>query len=226
MSDFEIDFEWPLAAKYDFQPATAEELREMERWEIYAIVLGHIVPSGQIRDHRPKPKAMEFAVKALVECEKTPFETVVLKVTRAIGALSGKIDQSVRSSGNPPPDRGDTLGSWFPVRQRLRWMFEGKNEEFTWPHPAVQYKGDLGIYLIPDKNNKPLLALRPHDLEAALVLYAARMIATGTTFNICEYCKTPFLSGGTRFRNKRGDARFCSSACRWRWHNETRRKAR
>jgi hypothetical protein len=255
MSDFEIDFEWPVAAKYEFRPASAEEIREVEKWEFYDIprwrsqgmpeaelplVLGQIVPSGQIRNHRPKPEAMELAVKALVECEKTPIHTVALKVTRAIGALSGKISQTdhelarhartIRAlSGKiaqTKPDRGDILINWYSVRLRLRWMFEGKYNEFTWPHPAVQYKGNLGIYLIPDKDNKPLLALRPANLEDALVLYAARMIATGTTFNICEHCKTPFLSGGTRFRNKRGDARFCSSACRWKWHNESRRKTR
>jgi len=111
----------------------------------------------------------------------------------------------------------------------LGWDKEYKsaNTEYKWPAPETQNVGELGIFLVPDKNNKPVFAMRPHDLREALVLCAARMIATGTTFNICENCKAPFLSGGGRSRNKkRGDARFCSDECRWKYHNESRRKAR
>jgi hypothetical protein len=119
---------------------------------------------------------------------------------------------------------------WRSTAMRLQMMFEGRDivlgKEYKWPEPQAQWKGDIGIYLVPDKNKRPVLALRPTDLQSALILYAARMIATGTTFNICGHSKTPFLSGGTRFRTKRGDARFCSSECRWKWHNELRRKAR
>jgi hypothetical protein len=106
------------------------------------------------------------------------------------------------------------------------WDVAAPLKEYKWPAPETQQVGQLGVFLVPNKDNKPLLALRPETLHDALVLYAARMIATGTTFNICENCKAPFLSGGHRGRNKRGDSKFCSSGCRWKWHNETRRKAR
>src|SRR5262249_30101381 len=149
---------------------------------------------------------------------------VALKVVSALGPMFPGF-----------PD-GDPVAAWRAHAERLQMMFEGRafhwdydapknirprpQKEYKWPHPYTQQVGELGIYLVPDKNNKRVLALRPDELQAALVLYAARMIATGTTFNICEHCKTPFLSGGTRFRTKRGDARFCSSECRWKWHNE------
>src|SRR6516225_2121613 len=229
MSDFEIDFEWPVA-KYEFQPATAEEVteyqvrqsRELSRipeaeWPLY---LGRIVSVSEGKNHRPKATTMELAVKALVECKETPFHVVALKVARAVGTLW-------------EGPKGDKLTGWRSVARQLRFMFEGKpgfpwerDPEYKWPHPATQDVGELQIRLVPDKDNKPLLALQPAGLHEALVFCAARMIATGTTFNICENCRTPFLSGGVRGRNKRGDARFCSSQCRWKHHNESRRNAR
>jgi hypothetical protein len=227
MRDFEIDFEWPLAPKYEFRPASAEELskirpedlqrvREAER----AVYFGRIVSVGKAKDHRPTTDAMEKVVRALVECKETPIHIVALKVARVVGTLW---------PGFPSGEFG-LMDPWRNLAQELRFIFEGRfvyhGKEYKWPDPVAQYKGDLGIYLVPDKNNNPVLALRPGELRAALVLYAARMKATGTTFNICENCKTPFLSGGTRFRNKRGDAKFCSDECRWKYHNETRRKHR
>ena len=223
MSEFEIDFEWPVA-KYVLQPATTEEVRktcfqpgipEAEK----PLYLGRIIPTGKPKHHRPKKEAMELAVRVLVECKETSFREVALKVARVVGALV------------PKDPKGDPVAGWHLLALRLQEMFEGKffvdGKEYTWPQPETHYKGRLGIFLVPGKDNKPTLALRPTDLHDALILYAARMIATGTAFNICENCKTPFLSGGARGRNKkRGDARFCSDECRWRYHNESRRKAR
>jgi len=227
MSEFEIDFEWPRAPKYELRLAGPEEI---SRWLTnnppprgvpeaeWPLHFAEIVPVGEAKDHRPRAEAMQLAVKALVECKETPFHIVALKVVRALGPMF--------PLGLP---RGDPVLAWETVALKLRMMFEGKDfvlgKEYRWPEPQAQWKGDLGIFLVPDKDNRPVLALRPTDLQSALILYGARMIATGTTFNICEHCKTPFLSGGTRFRNKRGDARYCSSECRWKWHNESRRKA-
>jgi len=185
---------------------------------------------------------MERAVRVLVECKETPFHKVALTVARAIGTImsSGEeIDEEADEEAAKlsrkyglPDQRGDDVPLWYAVAYRLRLIFEVKafvdDEEYIWPAPEARHKGDLGVYLIPDKDNKPVLALRPADLEQALVLYAARMHANGTSFGVCKKnCKAPFLSGGSRGRNKkRGDARFCSDECRWKFHNESRRKAR
>ena len=201
MSEFEIDFEWPRAAKYELRPANAEQINQWLRangpprgvpeaeWPLH---LAEIVPAGEPKDHRPKAEAMELAVKALVECKETPFHIVALKVVRALGPMF--------PLGFP---HGDPVSVWRAVAERLQMMFEGRDivlgKEYKWPEPQAQWKGDLGIYLVPDKDRRPVLALRPTDLQSALILYAARMIATGTTFHICEHCKTPFLSGGNLF---------------------------
>jgi hypothetical protein len=196
MSDFEIDFEWPVAEKY-------------------GLYFGRIiaVPDAKITNHRPTVERLESAVRILrdgLRSKKTPFETIALRVAHALGSLLA--DQG-----------GESIAVWQALAQRLRLMFEGKDSDKR-PQPEARYVGDLGIYLVPGKNNKPVLALRPSNLQHALILCAARMIANGTTSHICEFCKTPFLSGGTRGRNKRGDARFCSSVCRWRHHNEEARR--
>jgi hypothetical protein len=222
MSEFEIDFKGQVAADYDFRPPTAEEvnawrvrpqiLPEMpeHEWRLY---LGHVVPTGNVRDHQFKAEVLERAVTVLVECKAIPFHKVALTVARKLGTIV---------------PNGDRLLTWYELACDLRWMFESMRagKEYTWPHPEGQLVGSLGLFLVSGRDKRPMLALRPLSLDAALTLYAARMIATGTTFNICENCKTPFLVGGTRFRNKRGDARFCSDECRWKWHNESRRKAR
>jgi hypothetical protein len=226
MSDFEIDFEWPVAPKYEFQPATTEEISRQYGDADYlrahcAIAgiseadlpfhFGSIVRTGKATKHRPTAQKMLLAVTGLVEYKDAPFHLVALKIVRSLGGLS----------------RGDDeVSQWHLLARYLRQMFEHRTSSTDAGLLQPTPHGHLGIYLIPGKNNNPVLALRPENLRNALILYAARMITNGTTFNICENCKTPFLSGGARGRNKRGDARFCSSECRWKHHNETRRKAR
>jgi hypothetical protein len=279
MSEFEIDFEWQIADRYELRPAIKKvigedpepesavhrelllmmETRRLERakpaeredpveywlygdggvsrkgkiseehW-LYGIpeselplYLGDVAVAGKLKQYRIKSEKLEQTVKLLVagleKGRKTPFYTIALRVSQAIGAQHWKT--------------GDSVWGWHDIAERLRFLFEGRVWEgrshqkgLRWPADETQQVGELGILLVPDKKNKPVLALRPNSLHSALVFTAARMKATGTTFNICEHCKSPFLSGGVRFRAKGGDAKFCSDECRWRWHNESRRKAR
>jgi hypothetical protein len=122
----------------------------------------------------------------------------------------------------------EALEDWEKVADYLRGIFKGEHELFGYAEdepdgpPRI---GEVGMYLVRGKNGVKL-ALRPDHLQGALELYAARMATSGTTFNTCEHCNSPFLSGGSGRTKKRGDARFCSSECRWRHHNEMRRKAK
>lgn len=228
MSDFEIDFENEVG-RHELQPATTAKV---EKWraehpkdlkgmsdEEAAFYLGDLVRKGRFKTNRATSAMLEKSVRALVECKETPFHKVALTVANTIGGWRDETPVFI----------------WHRVAERLRLMFERKAYEFPWrgpkklvdwPHPAAQNIGELEIFLIPDKDGKPVLSLQPHDFQDALYLYAARMIAIGTTFQICEQCKIPFLSGGTRGNNRRGDARFCSDECRYSYHNEVRRKAR
>ena len=253
MSDFEIDFEWEVADRYELRPAAIEKVSKQDRKLVEQLVeferklapgratedprehwlydipenelllyLGEVAVAGKLKQYRIKTenleKAVEFLVAGLDKGRKTPFYKIALAVSRAIGAQFS--------------NEGDSVETWYQIAKRLRFVFEGRawsrrshEKVLRWPDPETQHVGELGIFLVPDKNNKPVLALRPDSLHSALEFTAARMKATGTTFNVCEHCKSPFLSGGVGFRAKRGDAKFCSDACRWRWHNESRRKA-
>src|SRR5262249_36607146 len=151
---------------------------------------------------------MEYAVRLLVEGEKTPLHKVALTIARTIGGLS--------------LDDKEELEDWRELADYLRGIFKGEHKEFGYAEdepngpPLI---GQMGIFLDRDKTGKLKLALKPEDLGNALILYAARMATTGTTFNTCEHCKSPFLGGGSGQNKKRADARFCSPACRWRHHN-------
>ena len=255
MSEFEIDFEWQVADRYELRPATIKKVRgrialnvaiemvkrrwaaeratkeALEHWTYgipeseLPLYLGDVAVAGKLKQYRINSEKLEKAVELLVagldKGRKTPFYTIALKVSQAIGAQFW--------------NKGDSVEEWHSIAKRLRFLLEGRRwrgwpnpetQQVRWPAPETQTVGELAILLVPDKQNKPVLALRPDSLHSALVFTAARMKATGTTFNICEHCKSPFLSGGVRFRTKRGDAKFCSDECRWRWHNESRRKVR
>lgn len=242
MNDFEIDFEWPVA-KYEYRPAApwdfsiyvdeymrprilnGKVVREaLSREDAVRVVggfdipLGHLIRKSTARLARPSPKAMQYAVKLLVECKETPLHKVALTIARTIGGLlpATEFDE-------------EELENWAELADYLRGIFKGDHKGFGYAQDdsnASPLIGEVGIFLDRDREGKLKFALRPVDLERALVLYAARMATTGTALNTCEHCNTPFLSGGSGRSKKRGDARFCSADCRWKHHNEMRRKAK
>jgi hypothetical protein len=232
MADLEIDFE-NAVGKCEFRPAPPEKVQswknrnpdQAEPEDGLPIHLGEIVCVGPTKMVRPKADKMEWSVRLLVERKRVPvpFHKLALKIVQAIGLQASQVGR-------------EGLAVWHHVADLLQQMFEGKGFDFSaggparevrWPHPAAQQVGQLGIFLIPNREGKRVLALRPESMQDALILYGARMLATGTTFNACDHCHAPFLSGGAgRTNKKRGDSRFCSDECRWKFHNESRRKAR
>ena len=207
-------------AKYEFRPATAELISKLDAGyrrvpeHEQRFLFGEIIPTSKFTEHRPTPEKMRLAVKDLVEYRDThtdtPFHLVALKVARSLGTLT-------RFGGDP-------IIRWRELARSLRSVFKPfPPDKAIWSLP----KGHVGVYLIPDTDSKPVLTLRPDSLSNALKLYAAHMVVAGTTSNICQNCKAQFLSGGSRDRRKkRADATFCSDECRWKFHNEARRKAR
>jgi hypothetical protein len=230
MSDFEIDFENEVG-HFEFVPASREKIeflrkRTKRAWKMSetdaSLHLGRLVRRGHFKTVRLTSAMLEQAVRALVEWKKPPFGKVVATVASTVGSL--------------PTGMHDSMPAWRGVSYRLRNLFEGKNFAYdeknwrgpkipvAWPHPAAQEVGELGIFLVPDKDGKPVLALRAHDVRDALYLAAARMIARGATLGICLNCESPFLRGAGSKR--RGDARFCTPRCKWEYQNEARRKAK
>lgn len=245
MSDFEIELEWPVA-KYEYRPSPPYDSssdvdnlmkpivfpsgkiydrgwsREEAEKRLPNPSLGHLVRKSPAKMARPSPKAMQYAVRLLVERKDVPLHKVALTIARTIGGLT--------------LDDEEELEHWDELADYLRGIFKGDHKEFGYFDAEVMGAevdpnsppliGSVGIFLDRDRKGNLKLALRPEDLPNALILYAARMATTGTTFNTCERCNSPFLSGGMGRSKKRADARFCTPACRWRHHNEERRKAK
>jgi hypothetical protein len=229
MSDFEIDFEWPVA-KYDFEPAPAAQIKKFRlqrRWYAERIPeadlswrLGLLIRRTKSKNARPNVDAMERAIRLLVKDDGMPLYKKAVGIAGTIGGLlpANNFKQ-------------EPMENWDELAKFLRLIFSGgqaiDDEAFLRHRPEkVQRVGELGIYLIPEGGGKPKLALRPDNLYSALVLHAARMISSGTIYLACEHCKTPFLGGGSSrgHNKKRADARFCSDECRYGYHNEMRRK--
>jgi hypothetical protein len=234
VADLQIDFENEVG-KCEFRPAPVKEVEDWRKRrpeetqgksdDQLANDLGRIVLVGKARKIRPTSKAMQEAVKLLIERERIPlpFHEVALKIAQAIGLFA--------------PDH-DRLWNWENMSTRLRMISEGRayvrdeknrygrKKAVQWPHPAAQLVGEIGVFLVPNAEGKPVLSLKPDSPNDALVLYAAHMRANGTTFQLCEHCNIPFLSGGEGRGGgkRRGDARFCSDECRYSYHNEMRRK--
>jgi hypothetical protein len=248
MSDFEIEFEWPVAAKYEFRPADPQRLAEFEKdfgktEEIpeaeLPFLLGQIVPGGEVRDVKHRVGDLEEAVQKLIEWDgnQASLSKIALSIARKLGSLSFDPPRYGESRfGVQPSPPSDELMEWHGVADSLHRMFEGRAyswegpfpggrpRKVQWPHRAAQFQGKIGIFLVPRRDGKPEIVFRPDDIKEALTLCAARMITNGASLGTCLNCKSRFLRGAGSKR--RGDARFCKPRCKWEYHNEARRKAK
>jgi hypothetical protein len=236
MDDLRIDFDH-LVCRCELRPATVTRVedwlqtnpKDAQEWgDALPFMIGRIVRTAKARKMQIPAETIRRTVTALANYKRTPvpFHEIALKCASTVGMI------------NPETDHGDPLSFWLGTAQYLHEMFSGSNKEWifppggkrqavqvSWPHPAAQVVGQMDVLLVPGESNQKMLAIRPSGLMEALKLYAARMIASGTTFHTCEQCHTPFL-GGAGGSGKRGDARFCSDKCRWTYHNEVRRNSK
>ena len=239
MFDAEMDFHAYVAATYELRSADELPVSRAAKHRAWYFGLRYLVPVGNPRLVRPRRKALDLAVGLLLRTPKPPLtsdeedrkkeipnadevahlERNSLAIAKHIGLLSAQRDNENSYSSE---DNRDSLVSWLKLAQLIQLMFDG-------PAGATELGvGRLAIYLAykPDKSRS--MAVRPETTRGVLIYHAAQMIAKGTESRTCEHCGTTFLSGGTGRRKdkKRGDARFCSDECRWKFHNESRRRAR
>lgn len=159
--------------------------------------------------------------------ELSTLQRNVLVIARHIGMLTG---------GGPDPQTNfdidddrhvfyhESLRTWMVLAQRLQRIFTIREHEKHFDLPV----GLLDIFLSNRPRQPVSMHIRPGDTHEALLYFAATMIARGTVVQTCDQCGKAFLEGGDRDRRnkKRAGSRFCSDPCRWRYHNEERRKAR
>jgi hypothetical protein len=239
MFDAEMDFHAYVAAAYELRSADELPVSRAAKYRAWHFGLRYLVPVGNPRLVRPRRKALDFAVGLLLRTPKPPLtsdeedrkkeipnadevahlERNSLAIAKHIGLLKAGRDPENSYSSE---DNHESLLSWLQLAQSIQLMFDGP------PGATELGVGRLAIYLAykPDKSRS--MAVRPESTREVLIYHAAQMIAKGTESRTCEHCGTTFLSGGTgRGKDKkRGDARFCSDECRWKFHNESRRRAR
>jgi hypothetical protein len=242
-SDLEVDFQTYIAPDYEFRERIkSKDYLKMEQG--MAALTGHkpgrsvthereLVALGKPKLVRPKRKALDFAVRLLLRTPVPPaygsnyrepsadelaqLERNALWIAKDVGLLNASHDEYAE-----PKHESEALQFWLYLAQTIRLMFEGRRPGTIYP------VGTMRIHLACKSDGSCFMTVRPHTTHDALVYHAAQMVTKGTISQTCEQCGTTFLSGGTgRAKDKkRGDARFCSDECRWKFHNETRRRAR
>ncbi len=229
-SDLEVDFQTYVAPDYEF--------REAEGNAALYVAVGlnpprsptdrELIALGKPKLVRPKRKALDLAVGLLLRTpvpeekvqnrdEFAHLERNALAVAKHIGPLNAQHGPYADTRHD-----SDEVGVWLYLARTIQLMFEGRRPGTIYP------VGTMEINLACRSDGSCFMAVRPQATTDALIYHAAQMAAKGTTSQTCEHCGTTFLSGGAGHGKdkKRGDARFCSDECRWKFHNESRRKAR
>ena len=155
----------------------------------------------------------------------TDIEKSALAISSYLGFLTGRFDRWTERDGDDLPH--ESLKEWVRYADEIQTMFFGREASAKLPEHLMSIVGRLEIVLFYKPEGVSMLLL-PVYTGDALIYHAAQMVTNGTKLQNCEYCHSPFLSGGeTRDRGKRrSDARFCSDECRWKFHNEARSKAK
>ena len=230
MFDAEMDFQAYVAAGYELR--RADEFPE--RIDPHS-GLRHLVPVGKPRLVRPRRKALDFAVGLLLQTPKPPLtsgrnpnadeivhlERNALAIAKHVGLLTAQRDPQ-NSYSKRGEHNHESLWWWLRLAQVIESMFRR-------PAQAAEFPvGSLTLYHACKPDGSRSMAVRPRSIEGVLTYHAAQMSAKGTESRTCEHCGTTFLSGGAGrgTDKKRSGSRFCSDECRWRHHNESRRKAR
>ena len=240
-SDLEVDFQTYVAPDYEFRERIKSEGDQTIEQQLAALT-GYepkrsitrereLVALGKPKLVRPKRKALDFAVGLMLRTpvpglnekvknsdELARLERNALAVAKHIGRLNARHDAYARYGKN----RSEPLQFWHYLAQTIQLMFEGRRPGTIYP------VGTMVINLACKSDGSCFMTVRPRTTHDALIYHAAQMIAKGTISQTCGQCGTTFLSGGAASGKdkKRGDARFCSDECRWKFHNESRRRAR
>jgi hypothetical protein len=246
-SDLEVDFQTYVAPAYEFRtahkpgfsvrlPDSSTSRADAQEYVVKPTSKRELVALGKPKLVRPKRRALDLAAGLLLQTpvprwneevqnrgELAHLERNALAVAKHIGLLNAPHEPFAKYREN----ESEPLESWLYLAQTIQLMFESSRHRIPVSTVGTPV-GTMQIHLARRSDGSCFMTLRPRATRDALIYHAAQMIAKGTISQTCEQCGTTFLSGGAgrRKEKKRGDARFCSDECRWKFHNESRRRAR
>jgi hypothetical protein len=121
----------------------------------------------------------------------------------------------------------EPLDWWVRCADQIQAIFHGRKIRSGLPEDLISNAGSLEIFLFFKRDGVSMMLL-PSDTGSALVYHATQMVTNGTRVVNCEFCHTPFLSGGDARGGgkRRRDARFHSDECRWKFHAQARAEGR
>jgi hypothetical protein len=207
MAKLIVDFEWPVAASYRYEPpekspAGANTLATGGKR------FGSIVASGQSIIRRPLDGHGGF-LKILLS--GMLLREIALKAATTYGML---ICQSAE-------EERESLYWWKQLIDELKTMRQ-LDDSSVIEFFGLSIGARLEVLLLPAKGReRPRLGFRPVNLREAIKIYWATTVASGGSLRPCRECSEFFEAGGESTR--RADAQFCSDTCRHRFNNALKR---
>lgn len=221
----DLDFSWPVAESYQIRrmekPSRRLTIAEGCFDPANAVEPFEIVPSGTVRRDRPPLDKLPMATALLgryrhfgkvAKSKSKALQETALEFAKQYGLLLGR-------SEDGQPEALDTWHYLISDILALQKAFEFGRWELSAEKIAVER---IEAALVPDPLTRaPRLVLRPTSLRGAIQLQLAHRLSRGASLRMCRHCGGPFEAG---IDGKRGDAKFCSDACRYSFNNKRRAK--
>jgi hypothetical protein len=121
------------------------------------------------------------------------------------------------NSSNPP---AEDLSFWRSEIRKMRGLIQMLPTVVRVANSRGTYArvGSLDVLLVPGTgpDARPVMVMEPHNLLQAMNLQMAQFVAGGGSHVPCQECSRLFEAGGPS--GKRTVAKFCSDACRNKFH--------
>jgi hypothetical protein len=219
---YEIKSADELRAQYGQDPFKARKALGLGDYAISDMERLFLRQTSPAKKVLVKRKTLEEAVGLLLKTDVSKldadgvskFKRNVLAIAKNIGALESD-DDTIGSL--------EDLSIWVMAAEGVQDLFSARSGQ----RPDTEIDAGCLDINFSYQSGRASIDLRPPNAINALLYCAAQMVARGITGQSCDHCKTLFLGGGERGRNKkRAGSRFCSDTCRYEFHNELRRKTK
>jgi hypothetical protein len=214
MANLIVDFEWPVAKSYTYEPpgppgralAGGAGMTRSGR-KIVVARFGSLVAKGPTELERPLDQA-----GALLRILLLPMS---LRKKALMAAESfGMLTCGSRNGQSEP------LSTWKLLVDDLKEL-ERIQASGVARH-GISLGARFDVLLLPATGREGLrLAFRPVNLREAIKIFWATTIVSGGTLRPCEQCGEYFEAGGKR--GVRSDRKYCSEGCHNRFNNARKR---